>query len=767
MDLDSIINALPDAVFAVHDNRIAYASRGFADLLGYPDTAHIVGKPYTHFLIPSDIDRVKEIHRARMSGMPAPQRYRISLQHADGASFVQATINVKNTEIDGEIYSVGSLRDAEEYTDSAVDISKIRRYYRHIVNLIPSGLFLVDSHNRVVSANESIIRFVGCSAEEAYGAGFDVLFGADLHPEADPVQLGTLARAVRERQEINIESLRLLNNGHALWVDASVYPISEDNPLADASNAGGCMVILRDVSQRVVKEKQHYRESALFEELIEAAPEGVFLTDSAGVVLYANPRLCEIFGYKKNELVGHSINILLPRGRHHDHQKKMDAFVRTPSRRVMNSGRDLSGVRSDGTEIPVEVALSYFSVDEERLVIGFVSDLTYRREAERSKNAAARRAQELSTLKSTLLANLNHEFRTPMNGILGFTHILKQKMHDAEDVEHIELIRASASRLMNTLNNIIVLGEILSNVSKPRRRTVELEDLSAMIDSVATEYRFIAEKKGIHLYFDSVLPLGICDTDLHFLEQVVRNIVDNAVKFTHSGSVKITLGSERRDEVPFLVIQCADTGVGMTPEFLSSAIEPFRQESEGLDREFEGMGVGLTIIHSFARALEAPVTYVSEKGRGTCVRVSLPIEVLDDEADTGLRGSDDSRRYAILVVSSGGTLWDTLSLMLGDSAQLRMVASESEALQIVAAEPVDVVFCELSPASSMEEFTSSMRGLRLGARTPVIAVIAPTVREMINTLLVGGFTDVLIRPFSEEQLYKTVSRHIPITLLKK
>ncbi|GIV59658.1 MAG: hypothetical protein KatS3mg043_0747 [Rhodothermaceae bacterium] len=252
-------------------------------------------------------------------------------------------------------------------------------------------------------------------------------------------------------------------------------------------------------------------------------------------------------------------------------------------------------------------------------VIGYRIDQSEARRYQQELIAAKEQAEALSRLKSALLANMNHEVRTPLTSIIGFADILQQRT-SGENREFAELIRKNGRRLMDTLNAVLDMAQLESGTMKLRPSFFEL---NAFLLEVAAGYRQDVERQG--LWFRLELP----DIPVHLfqdymaLQRALSHLLANATKFTSQGGV--TLRS--RAETGHVCIEIEDTGIGMQPAFLEQVFEAFRQESDGIGRHFDGMGLGLTITRSLLALMGGTIAVESEKGTGSCFRIHLPYQM--------------------------------------------------------------------------------------------------------------------------------------------
>lgn len=252
---------------------------------------------------------------------------------------------------------------------------------------------------------------------------------------------------------------------------------------------------------------------------------------------------------------------------------------------------------------------------EERVQLQVEFILSVREKYEKELVEAHGRARESERLKSTILRNLSHEFRTPITSIIGFAEIIAEKL-DAEDQEFIEYIKESATRLSETLLVIVDMSELESRDVHVHDRQVELRDV--VVDALDV-YKKQIDDKGLKAILDIDESLSTV-TDREILSKILSILINNAVKFTDSGS--ITLRAWEDSEKVSIAVK--DTGIGIGEEFVPQLFSAFSQESSGHDRKYQGIGLGLTVASQLCTLLQGTITANSEAGVGSEFIVTLP-----------------------------------------------------------------------------------------------------------------------------------------------
>ena len=383
---------------------------------------------------------------------------------------------------------------------------------------------------------------------------------------------------------------------------------------------------------------QHSEER--FRNLVRSAPDAIVITDSVGRITLVNQRGEEMFGYQRDQLVGEPHDILVPEGMRARHAEHRARYAATPSIRAMAADQDLRARRSDGVEFPVEVSLSPLGPNGNIEVIAVVRDVTERRQTEHELTqyrehlerlverrteqlgAALERAQQADRLKSAFLASMSHELRTPLNSIIGFTSIILQGLAgplNDEQTKQLGMVRRSARHLLSLINDVLDISKIEAGQVEIRNASF---DLRQSIEKTVQSVKVVAEQKGLELVTEISDQVGFVVSDQRRVEQILINLVNNAIKFTEKGSVCVAC--EHRGGA--LITRVTDTGIGIRPEDTGKLFQTFQQIDVGLARQHEGTGLGLAICKKLAGLLGGEITLRSEFGRGSTFSFCLPID---------------------------------------------------------------------------------------------------------------------------------------------
>ena len=532
----------------------------------------------------------------------------------------------------------------------------------------------------------------------------------------------------------------------------------------------GLTTIARDLTAWQRIERDLRRGELRFRQLLESAPEAMVIVDAEGRIVLVNAEAERTFGYSRADLLNKPVEMLMPerfRGRHRGHRA---GYRGHPVARPMNSGFELWGRRSDGSEFPIEVSLSPMETESGMLVSSAIRDITeqqaLRGQLQRKNEELEdqyQRLQEANRLKSEFLANMSHELRTPLNGIIGFAEL----MHDgkvgpvgAEHKEFLGDILTSAHHLLQLINDVLDLAKVESGKIEFHPEPVQVD---AVIGEVSDTLRTLAAQKRIQLVRTIAPEVSTVVTDAGKLKQVLYNYVSNALKFTPDHgrvSIRVTAEDPRRFR-----IEVEDTGVGISPEDLPKLFTEFQQLDSSAAKMHQGTGLGLALTRRIVEAQGGRVGVRSTPGVGSVFLAVLPreaeIAVVPPPPAAQLRPQEGAP--TILVVDD-----DPGSLKLADRAlhQLgyRVVCRGStEAALCAAAEesPAAVVMDLVMPEPDGFELLRRLRQTQAAARTPVVVWTVKELSREEGALLGALANAVVLKGGGAAALVEALQQHVP------
>jgi len=368
---------------------------------------------------------------------------------------------------------------------------------------------------------------------------------------------------------------------------------------------------------------------------------------------------------------------------------------------------------------------------------------------------AKARAEEASRTKSMFVANMSHEIRTPLNGVLGMAEVLDNALSDPEHKRMIGTIRKSGETLLNILNDVLDISKIEAGKLELENVPFRLQDLAERVEEL---HGLRAEEKGIEL--DVLVGAG---SDMQFvgdpyrIQQILHNLVSNAVKFTEQGEVEVKIAGRSGTQ---LLIEVRDTGIGMTEEQLTRLHDEYSQADVSVTRRFGGTGLGMAITRTLVEKMGGTIDVASEVGEGTTIQVWLPLASKVDQPESAPPQADLPDSLAgvrILAADDNSTNRAVLEAMLSRRrAEVVLVSDGQEAVNAYSTGAFDVVLLDI--AMPVMDGMAALREIRKIEQKsgrpplPIIAVTANVMAHQVAEYLSSGFDLCLAKPLDSGEL---------------
>ena len=502
---------------------------------------------------------------------------------------------------------------------------------------------------------------------------------------------------------------------------------------------------------------------------LDAAPDAMIIIDSLGVIRYTNRQVSALLGYPHDEIIGQSIEQLMPerfRARHISHRVHYLSNLRG---RPMGAGLDLFGLRRDGTEFPLEISLSPIEDADRVLVAAAIRDVTDRkrveaelilaREAAEGARVVAEQARESADRanqgKSRFLATASHDLRQPLQTLALLNGALRRFVTSPDAIEALSQQEQAIGAMSRLLNALLDISKLESGAVKP-----ELTDftVAAIFEELRAEFASLAANKGLQLEIDQCQDAVFSDPSL--VEQILRNLVSNAIKYTREGCVRLRC----LHEAGLVRIEVLDSGIGIPADQLPYICDEFYQIGVPTNSAREGYGLGLSIVQRLVKLLALRLDIRSEVGSGSAFSLTLPAsrgQIVSGQQQSPASPIDRPQigtARVLLIEDDAAVRAATRMLLSVEGYRVTAVASLAEALN------------HLRDGNGVDLLISDFHLGEGQTGTQVIAALRETLGVSLKAVLTTGDTSSAIKELPRDPFLRVASKPIQadelLTLLR-
>ncbi|KAA3624395.1 MAG: PAS domain S-box protein [Bacteroidetes bacterium] len=744
-------------VIADKFGKIEWANRSFEVITGY-SLEELKGHKPGKILQGKDTDPHTVAYLKQQIELGEPFDCEILNYHKSGQPYWLRIQGQALKDKNGNIQKYFAIEeDVTEKKETEKRLKEYENRFRIALERIGDNLWEYDYHTEETIFSNPDSNFIGATSKEILKTNTELWWDC-IHPDDKPMVEENSKKY--DRGEIDYHSLQyrmvslegverwVLDRGVVIEKDKSGKPIRIIGTHTD--------ITAQKTAEQAIKIKEEkYRN------IIDNINLGLVEVDLNENIIFANARFCDMSGYRMSELEGQDITKI---------------FGDTVNSEIIKSKQVLrkKGI-SDAYELEVKnkqgekkwwlISGAPNFNDKGELIgsTGIHLDITEQKNLELELIEAKNAAEESARAKELFLANMSHEIRTPMNAIIGMSNQLGKTILDKDQNFYLDTIHSAADSLLIIINDILDLSKVEAGM-------LTLENIGfepkAVLDRVMHVMKHKAEEKGLKFtnsYCDDRLsPVLIGDP--YRLNQVLLNLVSNAIKFTDAGSVDVNCHLIREtDEHQLIRISVIDTGIGMDETYLDNLYQKFSQEDLSTTRRYGGTGLGMSICKELIELMEGRINISSKKGAGTHIDVDIEL----------MKGSMNDLTEDTTVQTDTKLLDGKKILVADDNEMNRLVASTIlknygaliktagnglEAFELLKQEPFDLVLMDIQmPVMDGMEATAKIRQ-EISKDLPIIALTAYAIKGDDQKFLGAGMDDYLSKPFEENVFLQVITR---------
>ncbi len=618
------------------------------------------------------------------------------------------------------------------------------------------GSWKWDIKNNKVYWSDEMYR-IFCIDKESFTGKLENVIRSVIHPDDLYVVLPENAVEFSKND---------INEYRIILPDKSIRHIQAKAGVTEFDNSGNPIFfsgIAQDITERKLAEEKIINEKLFSDMVIESLPGIFYMFDSNFTPLKWNRNKSELLGLTDEEMKTHNTLDFIA---DEDKEKVIESF-----KKVFIDGESeeiVSIIRHDGQECSYHLTGKRLDTIDGPMLLGVGIDVSQRTETEKKLVKALIKAEESDNLKTAFLQNMSHEIRTPLNGIIGFTRLLNEENISKEEFqEFTSIIQQSGNRLIEIVDNVLDMSRIETGQVNIVKKAVII---NSVFSQLLTFFSPLANSKNIILNFHESEDINFSIfTDEAKLYQILANLVNNAIKFTKSGSIdfgfeikaKPSSGYTNEGVVLFYI---KDTGIGIDLQFHERIFDRFTQAETSIGRNYEGAGLGLAICKGLVKLLGGNIWLESCIDKGTTFYFTLPYNSVEQTSRPISKNNEHiikSIKGKILIVEDDSVSFMLLNILLSDTDIIVIHAENGQqAVEIVRNNPdVDLILMDIRmPVMDGMEATRQIKKIR--PELPIIAQTAYAFAGEIEMILAAGCNDCLSKPIEEEKLNKLLNLYL-------
>jgi PAS domain S-box-containing protein len=740
--IQSIYSAAPIGIGLVKNQVFIEMNDTFCQMIGY-NRNELIGKETKMIYATSEEYKRVGIEKYAQIAEKGIGSVETSLKRRDGRII---NILMSSSPLDKDDLMKGVTFTVLDITDRKLAEENIlyeRRMLRTLIDNLPDVIYVKDINCRKVISNKADVNMTGYNQEQLILGKTDI----ELYPNQtgrrgynDDKNVIRTGIAIVEREEEFTD-----NRSIRRWLSTTKIPLYDTD-----GKIAGLVGIGHDITERKRAEVELLQSYIFNESLLKTIPFGMDIVDETGTLLFQSDNFKRIFG---EEAVGHKCWEV-----YRDDKKQCGDCPLIQGITIGETkAYESHGVLNNSI---FEISHTGMMYQGKKAMLEIFQDITDRKRSEEELIKAKDKAEEGDKLKTAFLHNISHEIRTPMNAIVGFSALLGEPDIDSQTrSDYIEIIMQSSNHLLAIINDIVDISNIEANLVKIAKTSI---NINTTLKSICDRFIPKAGEKKIQLICETSIPdsEAIIVTDSTKLSQILINLINNAIKFTHNGYVKVSCVVSD-NSIEFNV---SDTGIGISDEYHQKIFDRFYQVEHAVSRLYEGTGLGLAISKANVELIGGKIWLTSEPGKGASFFFTIPYEkqeVVIPAADDKkvAEGFNFQSKKTILVAEDIDSNFRLISYFLSraNANIIRAVNGKEAVEKFLANKNIDLILMDIK-MPVMDGYTAVKLIREKNTAIPIIAQTAYVDDE--SKAMEAGCSGFISKPFDKKKLINSIQEVI-------
>jgi len=618
----------------------------------------------------------------------------------------------------------------------------------HVVEESPSAIIITNSEGRISYVNKKFVTMTGFIREEVEGEFPAILKTSDITEETSRDLIQTVKGGGIWRGKLRAYR----TNQEKFWAYTTV------SALTDAEGKFSYIGIIEDITDKLATQTDLKFSRQSFTDVFNATSDAIYILNQQGKFITVNNGACKMYGFDREYFIGKSPADLAAEG-YNDLPKVQHALELAYNGQPQRF--EFWGKRKSGEVFPKDVQLNKIRYFDKEAVMATSRDISEQKAQAKKLQQALDLAEQSERLKGYILANMTHEIRTPLTSMLGYIDLLFHefaKKLPEKGQEYYDVIRRNSERLTHTVGSIIDLSQIEAGTMKLELKEVDLKQL---VQAIWVDQNPDANEKKLkfnfHIPDGSFLVRGAREA----LHTSISNLVENAITYTESGQIDIFLNSMAGGSFQ---LEVRDTGIGIAEDSLETIFESFNQESMGYTKDYQGLGLGLTVARKTLELHDCTIDVQSKKGEGSAFFVNFPqqiviapvkseIPVRTPEATPPPEPTPQTLKQ-VLIVEDDANAQRLFGLFLKDDYHVHLASTVAEGRACLQANSIDLVITDLSLVGGEDgiDLVKWVRQQQPFTELPVLALTAHALEADRVNCMHAGCNDFITKPIFRDQL---------------